>query len=231
VVHPGFLGDSVPWIPSSLVVWSCAAWARSKSWTPVSERGSPREPWIRVPPPRERRHGHGLLVRDVLPGPPSRADDELGCVEGVQALRRALSSLSRLPDGGNRADLCQARGLANASVLTPGIRVGPIEGERETVVERTPAEAGHLEGREDRLDRHLGGDLPADDHAPRGVDERDVGHPFGGADGGPVRDSARVQAFRVKDPVNEVGGDVGTTASLSSSPLGDARRPKSRTLP
>jgi len=96
-------------------------------------------------------------------------------------------------------------------------------------MERTPAEPGHLEGPEDR---HLRGDLPADDHAPRGVDdEADVGHPFGGADGGPVRDSERVRTFRVKDPVNEVGGDVGTTASLSSSPLGDARRPGSRTLP
>jgi len=109
--------------------------------------------------------------------------------------------------------------------------VGPIEGERETGVERTPAEPGHLEGREDRLDRHLRGDLPADDHAPRGVDERDVGHPFGGADVGEVRDPEGVRTFSVKDPVNEVGGDVGTTASLSSSPLGDARRPGSRTLP
>jgi len=108
--------------------------------------------------------------------------------------------------------------------------VGPIEGERETVVERTPAETGHLEEREDRLDRHLGGDLPADDPAPRGVEVRDVGHRFGGVDGGPVRDSARVRTFRVKDPVNEVRGDVGTRR-LSSSPLGDARRPKSRTLP
>jgi hypothetical protein len=43
---------------------------------------------------------------------------------------------------------------------------------------------------------------------------RDVGHPFGGADGGPVRDSAGVRTFRPKDPVNEVGGDVGTTASV-----------------
>jgi len=31
VVHPGFPGDSVPWISSSLVVWSCAASARSNS--------------------------------------------------------------------------------------------------------------------------------------------------------------------------------------------------------
>jgi len=97
-------------------------------------------------------------------------------------------------------------------------------------VERTPAETGHLEEREDRLDRHLRGDLPADDHAPRGVEERDVGHPFGGVDVGPFRDSDGVRTFRVKDPVNEVRGDVGTTASLSS-PLGDARRPKSRTVP
>jgi len=102
--------------------------------------------------------------------------------------------------------------------------VGPIAGERETGVERTPAETGHLEGREDRLDRHLGGDLPADDHAPRGVEERDVGHPFGGVDVGLVRDSARVRTFRVKDPVNEVRGDVGATASLSS-PLGDLVAP------
>jgi hypothetical protein len=130
-------------------------------------------------------------VRDVPYGPPSRAEDELGFREGVQALRRAVSSLSRLPDGGNRADLCQARGLADASVMAPGIGVGPIAGERETGVERTPAEPGHLEGPEDRLDRHLRGDLPADDPAPRGVEERDVGHPFGGADGGLVRDSAR----------------------------------------
>jgi len=47
------------------------------------------------PPPRERRHGHSLSVRDVPPGAPSRAEDELRCVEGVQALRRAVSSLSR----------------------------------------------------------------------------------------------------------------------------------------
>jgi len=47
------------------------------------------------PPPRERRHGHGLSVRDVPPGAPSRAEDELRFVEGVQALRRTSSSLSR----------------------------------------------------------------------------------------------------------------------------------------
>jgi len=58
--------------------------------------------------------------------------------------------------------------------------VGPFEGERETAVERTPAEPGHLEEREDRLDRYLRGDLSADDPAPRRVEERDVGHPFGG---------------------------------------------------
>jgi len=98
-------------------------------------------------------------------------------------------------------------------------------------MERTPAEPGHVEGPEDRLDRHLRGDLPADDRAARGVEVRDVGHPFGSADGGEVRDSAGVRTFRPKDPVNEVGGDVGAAASLSSSPLGDARRPKSRTLP
>jgi len=54
----------------------------------------------------------------------------------------------------------------------------------------------------------------------------DVGHPFGGADVGEVRDPEGVRTFRVKDPVNEVRGDVGATASLSSSPLGDARRPR-----
>jgi len=58
--------------------------------------------------------------------------------------------------------------------------VGPFEGERETAVERTPAEPGHPEEREDRLDRYLRGDLSADDPAPRRVEERDVGHPFGG---------------------------------------------------
>jgi len=88
-------------------------------------------------------------------------------------------------------------------------------------VERTPAETGHLEEREDR---HLRGDLPADDPAPRRVEVRDVGHPLGGVDVGLVRDSARVRTFRVKDPVNEVRGDVGATASLSS-PLGDLVAP------
>jgi len=77
-------------------------------------------------------------------------------------------------------------------------------------MERTPAEPGHVEGPEDRLDRHLRGDLPTDDHAPRGVEVRDVGHPFGGADVGEVRDRERVRTFSVKDPVNEVGSDVGT---------------------
>jgi hypothetical protein len=42
----------------------------------------------------------------------------------------------------------------------------------------------------------------------------DVGHPFGGADVGEVRDPEGVRTFRVKDPVNEVRGDVGATASL-----------------
>jgi len=42
----------------------------------------------------------------------------------------------------------------------------------------------------------------------------DVGHPFGGADGGEVRDPECVRTFRVKDPVNEVRGDVGATASV-----------------
>jgi len=46
----------------------------------------------------------------------------------------------------------------------------------------------------------------------------DVGHPFGGADGGEVRDRERVRTFSVKDPVNEVGGDVGTTASVVVTP-------------
>jgi len=59
----------------------------------------------------------------------------------------------------------------------------------------------------------------------------DVGHPFGGADVGEVRDRERVRTFRPKDPVNEVGSDVGTTASLSSSLLGDAGRPGSRLPP
>jgi len=58
-------------------------------------------------------------VRDVPSAPSSRADDELGFREGVQALRRAVSSLSRLPDGGNPADLCQARGLADARSSLP----------------------------------------------------------------------------------------------------------------
>jgi len=181
-------------------------------------------------PPRERQHGHGLSVRDVLYGPSSRAEDELGCVDGVQALRRAVSSLSRLPDGGNPADLCQARGLADARSSLPASEWARSQ-ENERPAWNAPRRSRAASKREDRLDRHLRSDLPADDPAPRGVDERDVGHRFGGADGGLVRDSDGVRTFRVKDPVNEVRGDVGTTASLSSSPLGDARRPGSRTLP
>jgi len=164
-------------------------------------------------------------MRDVPYGPSSRADDELGCVEGVQALRRAVSSLSRLPDGGNRAELCEARGLADARSSLPASELARAR-ENERPPWNAPRRSRATQRREDRLGRHLRRDLSADDPAPRGVDERDVGHPFGGADGGPVRDSARVQAFRVKDPVNEVRGDVGTTASLSSSPLGDARHPQ-----
>jgi hypothetical protein len=211
VVHPGFPGDSVPWIPSSLVVRSSAASARSKSWAPVSERGSPREPCIRVPPPRERRHGHGLSVRDVPSGPLSRAEDELGSREGVQALRRAVSSLSPTEPTEGTPPISARRVASRTLVLLPGIEVGPIEGERETAMERTPAEPGHPEEREDRLDRYLRGDLSADDRAPRGVEVREVGHPFGGAD--EVR-SETLRACRPNDPVNEVGGDVGTTASL-----------------
>jgi hypothetical protein len=168
IVYPGFPGDSVPWIPGSLVVWSCAASARSKSWAPVSERAV--NPGL--VPPRERRHGRRLEVRDVPPGAPSRAEDELLlCRRRSHSEACVVVAVSDRTDGGNRADLCQARGLADASVPTPGIEVGPIEGERETAMERTPAEPGHLEGPEDRLDRHLRGDLPADDHAAEGVDE------------------------------------------------------------
>jgi len=92
LVHPGFPGDSGPWSPSSLVVWSSAASARSKSWAPVSERGSPREPCIRVPPPRERRHGHGLEVRDIPSGPcpgpkTSSAQEKAFRLSGVRCRR------------------------------------------------------------------------------------------------------------------------------------------------
>jgi hypothetical protein len=60
--------------------------------------------------------------------PPSRADDELGWIEAVHALRRAVSSLSRLPDGGrDRADLCRARGLADVG-LPSRHRSGPDRG-------------------------------------------------------------------------------------------------------
>jgi len=46
----------------------------------------------------------------------------------------------------------------------------------------------------------------------------DVGHPFGGADVGEVRDPQCVRTFSAKDPVNEVGSDVGTTAALVVTP-------------
>jgi len=174
---------------------------------------SPREPSIRVPPPRERRHGHGLEVRDVPSGPPSRAEDELGFREGVQALRRAVSSLSRLPDGGNRAELCEARGLANASVLPPGIGVGPIEGERETAVERTPAEPGHLEER-----GSSGSSSPRRPFSRRSCTSWRRGErrrpSLRWCGRGPVRDPAGVRTFRLKAPVNEIRSDAGTTASL-----------------
>jgi len=47
LVHPGFPGDFVPWIPGSLVVWSRAASARSNWWAPVSKRAV--NPGLRVP--------------------------------------------------------------------------------------------------------------------------------------------------------------------------------------
>jgi len=152
-------------------------------------------------------------VRDVpygpRPGPKtSSAREKAFTLSGVRCRRSP-----GCPTEGT-APISARRVASRTSVLTPGIGVGPIEGERETAVARTPAEPGHLEGPEDRLDRHLRDDLPADDHAPRRVDEGDVGHPFGSADGGPVRDSARVRTFRVKDPADKVGSDVGTTASV-----------------
>jgi len=190
----------------------------------VSKRGSLREPWIPVPPPRDRRHGHGLVVRDVPYGPPSRADDELGSREGVHALRRAVSSLNRRRKP--RRSLLGAR-PRRRSVLPPGIEVGPIAGERETVVARTPAETGHLEVR--------GPSGPASQEAtcqPTILHlvvstNTDVGHLFGGVGWRPVRDSAGVRTER---PGERCQRHVGTRRLLSS-PLGDARRPGSRLPP
>jgi len=169
LVHPGFPGDSVGRIPSSLVVWSSAASARSNWWAPVSERAVNPGSSTTGTTTRSRPLGERRPFRPLVPGRRRarlwrRRSGSSAC--GVVALPVARRREPRrsLPGAWPRG----------RSVLTPGIEVGPIEGERETAVERTPAEPGHLEEREDRLDRYLRGDLPADDPAPRGVEEREV---------------------------------------------------------
>jgi len=128
-----------------------------------------------------------------------------------------------LPDGGNPADLCQARGLADARSSLPASKWA-----RSRETERPPWNAPRRRQVTSRAERTVWTVISEATCQPTILhlvaSTRDVGHPFGGADGGPVRDSARVQAFRVKDPVNEIRGDVGTTASLSS-PLGDLVTP------
>jgi hypothetical protein len=47
-VHPGFLGNSGPWILHSLVVCPRAPSTHSKSWALLSGKGGLREAWIRV---------------------------------------------------------------------------------------------------------------------------------------------------------------------------------------
>jgi hypothetical protein len=53
----------------------------------------------------------------------------------------------------------------------------------------TPAETGHLEP---RGDRHRRRDPSADDHAPRRVEERHVGHSLGAVDGGEIPRGCRL---------------------------------------
>jgi len=174
------------------------------------------------PPPRERRHGHGLLMRDVLPGPPSRADDELGFREGVQALRRAVSSLSRLPDGGNPADLCQARGLADARSLLPA-----SEWARSQENERPPWNAPRRSRATQRRERTVWTVISEATCQPtilHLVASRRETSTISSVVSTDVR-SETLPACGSKDPLNEVGSDVGTTASLSSA-LGDTRHPQ-----
>jgi len=90
-----------------------ALWA-VVSWLLLSPKGKPS----RGTSSRHPRHGRRLEVRDVLPGPPSRAEDELGFVEGVHALGECVViAVPDRTDGGDRADLCQTLAVANASVL------------------------------------------------------------------------------------------------------------------
>jgi len=213
VVHPGFPRDSVPWIPSSLVVWSCAASARSKSWAPVSERGSPREPCIRVPLPRERRHGHGLSVRDIPSGPcpgpkTSSAVSKAFRLSGVRCRRSP-----GCPTEGTAP--ISARRVASRTVGPPSRhRSGPDRG-------RTRDRHGTHPGGAGPPRRERGPSGPSSPRRPfsrrsctswcRGERRRPSLRWCGR---GPVRDSAGVRTCSPKDPVNEVRGDVGTTASV-----------------
>jgi len=131
-----------------------------------------------------------------------------------------------LPDGGNRADLCQALTVAHARVLG-GLPASEWARSRET--ERPPWNAPRRNRATSRARRTVWTVISEATCQPTIVrlvasTNTDVGHPFGGADGGEVRDREGVRTFRPKDPLNEVGGDVGAAASLSS-PLGDARHP------
>jgi len=82
-VHPGFLGNSGPWILPSLVVCPRAPSAHSKSWALLSGKGGLREsPGSGSLPPRHRRHGPRPLGERHPSGLPPRADDEFGFEEG-----------------------------------------------------------------------------------------------------------------------------------------------------
>jgi len=130
---------------------------------------------------------HGRLVRDVPPGRPPRADDELGFGEsvtlsGVRCRRspgeprakRAPIPVRRSP---SRTSCPPSRRPSGPDrIRTEGRRGTSPGGDRPPRGERGPSSEGNL---------------PADDRAARGVEERDVGHSPGAADFGRLRDSAR----------------------------------------
>src|SRR5664280_1699029 len=123
----------------------------------------------------------------VVDGPPrALVADEFGLEQAVERLgHRVVVGVAPAADGGDRAGLGQALGVADGDVLHAAIGVVHQRGDVVAVASAGPK--AHLQGVEREVGAQRGGGLPADDAPAEHVEDERAVHPAGeGADVGQV---------------------------------------------
>src|SRR5664280_301785 len=123
----------------------------------------------------------------VVDGPPrALVADEFGLEQAVERLGHGVVvGVAPAADGGDRAGLGQALGVADGDVLHAAIGVVHQRGDVVAVASAGPK--AHLQGVEREVGAQRGGGLPADDAPAEHVEDERAVHPTGeGADVGQV---------------------------------------------